>query len=322
VSITLNSVVQTVMTNSVGDFTTTSNTARLGVAGSPYPVTYSFAGNAVDNPASDNSTKVAVTKKHLTVTVKVGSSDIGHGDFVSAPSVSFSGFVNSDTASSVISGNNTYSGLPTASSPAGVYTVTPDTTALSATNYDFANVVSATINLHSVVTGILVEWRTESMSIRNLNRDLPFSDITRFEVTYSDPVNISGTGLTLTSAAGGSSYAPAKADSGQGVTAETWTLPTSIGIDRLMLALDQAHTVAASAPSLTLLGPTSLSFSVLPGDFTGDGSVSSADMTDINNATIGACNVWADILGTGTVNINDVKLSRSKIGTSLPPATT
>jgi hypothetical protein len=87
-----------------------------------------------------------------------------------------------------------------------------------------------------------------------------------------------------------------------------------------MLALDQANTVAASAPALKLFGLASLSFSVLPGDFNGDGVVSSADMTDINNATVGAYDVWADLLGTGTVNINDVKLARSKIGTSLPPA--
>jgi hypothetical protein len=61
------------------------------------------------------------------------------------------------------------------------------------------------------------------------------------------------------------------------------------------------------------------SFSVLPGDFNGDGVVTSADVADINNATVGAYDVWADLLGTGTVNINDVKLARSKIGTSLPP---
>ena len=46
------------------------------------------------------------------------------------------------------------------------------------------------------------------MSILNLSRDLPFADITGFQVKFSDPVNITGTGLSLTSTAGGPTYAP------------------------------------------------------------------------------------------------------------------
>ena len=259
-----------------------------------------------------------VNKAPLTVTAVLSTSDIGHGDTVPTPTASITGFVNGDTPA-VVSGTVTFTGLPTTSSPAGIYTVTPITSGLSATNYDFTNIVSATLNVHPVVTNILVEWGTETMSILNLNRDLPFFDITRLEVTYSDPVNISGTGLTLTSTAGGPTYAPVKVGSGQGVTSETWDLPTAIGIDRLMLALDQANTVAANAPSLKLFGLTSQAFSVLPGDFNGDGVVSAGDVVDVNNATVGPYDVWADLLGTGTVNINDVKLARSKIGTSLPP---
>ena len=44
-SITLNSVTQTATVDSSGNFTTTFNTASLGVAGGPYTVTYAFAGN-------------------------------------------------------------------------------------------------------------------------------------------------------------------------------------------------------------------------------------------------------------------------------------
>ena len=234
------------------------------------------------------------------------------------PTITFSGFKNGDAAA-IVTGSAGFTGLPTTSSPAGIYTVTPTTTGLSAANYVFTNLVSATLNVHPVVTNILVEWGSKSMSIVNLTRDLPFFDITGIKVTYSDPVNISGTGLTLTSTVAGPRYAPVKAGSGQGVTFETWTLPTAIGIDRLMLALDQPHTVAANATSLDLFGPTSQAFNVLPGDFNGDGVVSSADVTDVNNLTIGAYDVWADLNGDGTVDINDVKLARTKIGTSLPP---
>ncbi len=61
VSITLNSVVQTAMVDGSGNFTTTFNTATLGVAGGPYTVTYAFAGNSSFSAASDTSTKLTVT---------------------------------------------------------------------------------------------------------------------------------------------------------------------------------------------------------------------------------------------------------------------
>jgi len=274
--------------------------------------------DTTDYTTASATVTINVAPATLTVTTILPTSDIGHGDTVPTPTASFSGFVNGDTAA-VVSGSVSFTGLPTTSSPAGIYTVTPITSGLSATNYDFTNVVSATLNVHPVVTNILVKWGSETMSIVNLNRDLPFFNVTGLEVTYSDPVNIAGTGLALTSTAGGATYAPVKVGSGQGTTAETWNLPTAIGIDRLMLALDQANTVAANAPSLKLFGLTSQAFSILPGDFDGDGVVSSADVIDINNATTGPYDIWADLNGDGTVDITDVKLARSKIGTSLPP---
>jgi hypothetical protein len=290
-------------------------TSALGAGDHLVRAFYSGGGNftmSLDSLTED------ISKAHLTVTTVLTTTDIGHGATVPTPTVSFGGFKNGDN-SGVVSGPASFTGLPTTFSPAGVYTVSPITTGLSAANYDFPNVVSAALNVHPVVTNVFVEWGSQSISIMNLNRDLPFSSITAFVVTYSDPVNIAGTGLSLTSTAGGPKYGPAKVGSGQGTTAETWNLPSAIGIDRLMLAIDQSNTVAASATSLKLFGPATLALSVLPGDFNGDGVVSSADMTDVNNATVGAYDVWADLLGTGTINANDVKLARSKIGTSLPP---
>jgi hypothetical protein len=88
-----------------------------------------------------------------------------------------------------------------------------------------------------------------------------------------------------------------------------------------MLALDQANTVASSAPSLKLYGLTTQAFNVLPGDFNGDGVVSAADMVGVNNATKGVYDIWADMNGDGKVDSNDVKLVKGKVGTSLPPST-
>src|SRR5947208_1106950 len=66
------------------------------------------------------------------------------------------------------------------------------------------------------------------------------------------------------------------------------------------------------------MGGYSLGFSVLPGDYNGDGFVSSADMSGVFGATVIPYNIFADLNGDGTVDINDVKIARSKLGTKLP----
>ena len=67
VSITLNSVTQPALVDGSGNFTTTFSTASLGVAGSPYTVTYYFAGNASFSSATDTSTTVTVAPESLTI---------------------------------------------------------------------------------------------------------------------------------------------------------------------------------------------------------------------------------------------------------------
>jgi hypothetical protein len=57
---------------------------------------------------------------------------------------------------------------------------------------------------------------------------------------------------------------------------------------------------------------------VLWGDFNDDGFVSAADLVSVNNATIATYNVFADINGDGVVNIDDVQMVRTRIGTLLP----
>jgi hypothetical protein len=269
---------------------------------------------------NDQNGTVAVTinPAHLTTTAVVGTTDIGHGSPVPTPTFTFSGFVNGEN-SSVVSGTPGVTGLPTTTSPAGVYAVTPTTSNLSATNYDFPTVVPATLDVHPVVTDILVKWGTQTMSILNLTRDLPFSNISGFEVKFSDPVNIGTNGLSLTSTANGPAYAPAKLGSGQATSDASWSLPSVIGIDLLLLTLDQVNIVSSDAPTLSLFGTTMKAISVLPGDYNGDGVVSSADMTGVNNATVMPYDVFADLNGDGSVDINDVKIARAKIGTKLPP---
>jgi hypothetical protein len=319
VAVTINSVVQTVMTDTSGFFSTTFNTATLGALGSPYAVQYAFAGNTTDNPATDTSTSLTVNKAHLTVTALLTNSDIGHGNTVPTPTVRFSGFVNGDSPT-VVSGRPTFLGLPTTSSPAGIYTITPSTTGLSAANYDFPNVVSATLSVHPQVEDILVKWGSQSMSILNLTRDLPFVDITGLEVKFTDPVNITGTGLSLTSTVGGPAYAPANLGANTGTSDVTWKLPTAIGVDRLLLQLDQNGIAATAGSTLALFGLAQKSFSVLPGDVNGDGVVSSLDMATVQGQILGVITptIWADVDGSGKVDLTDYNDVRKWLGSKLP----
>jgi hypothetical protein len=110
----------------------------------------------------------------------------------------------------------------------------------------------------------------------------------------------------------GFSYVPATLEA-------TWTLPTALGIDRLMLALDDD--LGASVDStIGVYGPTSANFSVLPGDFDGNGVVTIQDANAILNLTaLGTSyDPWADLDGSGTVDINDYLAVRRRIGWKLP----
>ena len=62
VSITLNGMTQTAPLDSSGDFSSTFATATLGVAGSPYTVTYSYTGTGAFTSATDSSTSVTMDK--------------------------------------------------------------------------------------------------------------------------------------------------------------------------------------------------------------------------------------------------------------------
>src|SRR5262249_720443 len=68
VAITLNGVTQTAPLDSSGNFSSTFDTGALGVAGSPYTVTYSYTGTGAFTNASDSSTTLTVTQATPRVT--------------------------------------------------------------------------------------------------------------------------------------------------------------------------------------------------------------------------------------------------------------
>ena len=257
---------------------TSGTIATLG-AGSDV-ITAMYLGDTYDAPVSTNETQV-INKAHLYVSGL--NVDIAHGDQIPALADEITGFVLSDSLSNVtITGSPLISTAATSSSGAGHYAITVSVSGMSAANYDFVP-QNGVLTVHPKVDDVLVEYGSKTMSIMNLKRDLPFSDITAIEVIFSDNVTVSSASAILSSSTatgtlynlGSFSYNPTNYSA-------TWTRPSELGIDRYLLNLD--NTLAAAVDhTISLYGTTSWNFSVLPGDFDGDGIVGTADLTDVRD---------------------------------------
>ena len=237
-----------------------------------------------------------------TLTVTAGNLDINHGDSIQTPSYTVTGFVRNDTQA-VLSGAPSFSTPANANDAAGVYTITVTQGTLSATNYVF-QFAPGTLTVHPKVTDVDIHWGKETMSIMNLHRDLPFTDISAIDIVFSDNVNLTEGVLALTGAKL-PLYPFSKFQYNSTAHEATWTLPTALGVDQLMLALNGTsssgvHSVTSNIPLLSNLG---LNFSVLPGDVDGDGVVTVLDAVDVMNdiAESQPYSVWADVAGDGVV---------------------
>ncbi|HEX3876034.1 MAG TPA: dockerin type I domain-containing protein, partial [Bryobacteraceae bacterium] len=131
------------------------------------------------------------------------------------------------------------------------------------------------------------------------------------EVVFSRPV-VSGNinslgGLTPTSLAG------------VGTNTLTWRFtPVSVGNIVATLAGSGANALSdANGVSLGAGAGYTRGLKVLWGDFNDDGSVSAADLASVGNARVTPYNLFADLNGDGTIDINDLQIVRARIGTSL-----
>jgi hypothetical protein len=258
---------------------------------------------------------VTVARSPLTVTAN--NQDMAHGDPLPRLTWTFTGFVNGDTAA-VVSGSPVLSTEVSPRSSAGHYTITIAVGSLAAANYFFPNLVPGTLTVHPKVVDVRVDYGNKSMSLIGLKRDLPFATIKAIDVIFSDNVNVSLGNLSLAGAnvsrygLSSVSYDPTTDDA-------TWTFPSAIGVDKLMLALDGASYAADPTISVRHFGTK---FAVLPGDINGDGIVNVQDLILERNAIQGTGDPsligWADINGDGVPDLSGFYALRKRLGTRIP----
>ena len=102
VAITLDGVTQDA-TVTGGSFSSSFNTSTLGVAGSPYTITYAYAGDANLNTASDTSQTVTVTKAQPAFSGLTGPT-IAYGTATTTLSGSISLVPNGEAVSITVNG--------------------------------------------------------------------------------------------------------------------------------------------------------------------------------------------------------------------------
>ena len=217
----------------------------------------------------------------------------------------------------MVQGTPEVSTAVTSDSPAGRYPIAVGLGSLSTDNYDF-ELEGGQLTVHPGVVDVRVRYGTKSLSLLGLGRDLPFSTIDAIDLIFSDDVAVSPGELSLTGSnvpsygLGGVTYDPATKDA-------TWTLPTAIGVDRLLMALDGAAFAGDPTIGVSHFG---VNFDVLPGDFNGDGMVTGQDLVGVREQVLGTGDPsligWADIDGNGVVNLIDYVAVRKRLGTRLP----
>jgi hypothetical protein len=288
---------------------TSPPTSTLGAGA--HTVSAAYSGDSFFDPTT--SADITQVVNPATLNVAADNQTINHGDAVPSLTYTISGFVNDEDAS-VVSGAAALTTAATSTSPAGHYPITVGAGTLSAVNYTF-NLVSGILTVQPTILDVRLDYGSKSISLIGLNRDLPFTTLKAIDIIFSDNVAVSMGELALTGSNvpsysfSGFSYNPGADDA-------TWTLPTALGVDKLMMALDGA--TFAGDPIIGV-NPFGAKFSVLPGDINGDGVVNSQDLVLERNAIQGTGDPsmlgWADVDGNGVVDLNDFMAVRKRLGT-------
>lgn len=146
------------------------------------------------------------------------------------------------------------------------------------------------------------------VDLRTIGRSvLPWAGVSRIDVEFSEPVVLGSGALSLTGARAGAHAVAAFGYDAARRTAR-WDLATPAADDRLTLRL----TGAADA-SGNVLSPWARTFSLLTGDFDGNGVVTAADASGVKKKA-GTTNPWADVDGNGIVDAMDEATAKANKG--------
>ncbi|WP_068415428.1 Ig-like domain-containing protein [Planctomyces sp. SH-PL62] len=283
-------------------------------AGSSRPLTAVFTpADPANYRTATCSTTIDVRKAVLTVIPT--NLDMGRGDPVPGFPYAISGFVAGESVWT-ITGAPVLTTTATSSSAAGRYPITAAIGTLAAADYDF-QFAPGVLTVHPRVLDVRVRWGSRSMSLLGLDRNLPFVNLTGIDVVFSDDVNPGLADLKLTSAAtAGRSYGFSGVGFNPNTHTATWALPTALGVDRLMLALDEGVGARVDpAISTWPLGP--VGFGVLPGDVDGDGRATATDQNYYRRPPAGLRS-WMDLDGDGDVDRADRDSRRAPVRPAPP----
>jgi VCBS repeat-containing protein len=175
--------------------------------------------------------------------------------------------------------------------------------------------VNVTDAIDPVVQGVKLTYGTGTTSVIDLasltRSTLPWANISKFQFTFSENVNVTQPALTLT----GGDGATLNFNYNAATRTATWSRTTGLPIDQYSLQLAAASVTDMSGNSLT--ANWAKSFAVLPGDFDGNGVVEDVDLTGIqaNFSQPGRIlNRFADVNGNGVVDATDLEIARTNKG--------
>jgi hypothetical protein len=298
----------------VGGHAKSDSTKLLG-AGS-HNVVAEYSGDP--NYAANTGSYTQVVNK-ASLTLVADNQQMNHYDAVPTLTYHYTGFVNGDNASnSGITASVSLSTTASSTSAAGYYPIMATVNSFTAPNYVIGHVKRGTLTVKPKVMDVRVDFGNTSMSLIGLNRDLPFINIQAIDIVFSDNVIASSSMLQLLGV-NVSRYAFHKFSYNKKTFDATWTLPSALGIDQLMLNLsgEVAPPVSGKGPKIAA-SPFSTKFSVLPGNVNGGGTVTLADLATVkNDIATNTYSIWADVNGDGVVDQSDYNQVKKRIGTHL-----